>query len=68
VVLWQAGLPCSYTATTQSFGKEKGSFKAGKGWFGSFKNVKTLNSMKTVESAPADHVVAGKYIECLKEN
>lgn len=28
----------------------------------------SLNSMKTVESASADHVAAGKYIECLKEN
>ena len=62
------GLPCSYTATTQSVGKEKGSFKASKGWFRSFKYVVSLNSMKTVESASADHVAAGKYIECLKEN
>ena len=61
-------LPCSYTATTQSVGKEKGSFKASKGWFRSFKNVMSLSSMKTVDSVSADHVAAGKYIVCLKEN
>jgi hypothetical protein len=49
-------------------GKEKGSFKASKGWFRSFKNVMSLNNMKTVESASTDYVAAGKYIECLKEN
>lgn len=61
-------MPCSYTATTQCVGKEKGSFKASKGWFRSFKNVMSLNSMKTVESASADHVAAGKYRGCLKQN
>jgi hypothetical protein len=54
------GIPCSYTATTQCVGKEKGSFNASKGWFGSFKNQMSLYIVKAGESASADHVAGGK--------